>query len=103
MSEEKYTYTTRGSVCGSCDHKHRTPETAEKCQARHYEGCVKQGGYSDRVIIRSDGEQMVPAFYEGPLVPVSYLEDADGYNRYYDDDDYHDDDYFGYYDPEEYF
>lgn len=43
-------YTTWGSVCGSCGHRHRTPEAARRCLARHARGCASQGGYSDRAV-----------------------------------------------------
>ena len=51
-------YTTAGSVRGCCGHKHRTLETAEACRERDQQGCVSQGGYSDRLIAKYiDGER----------------------------------------------
>ncbi len=47
-------YTTHGSVCGDCGHKHRTIKTAASCAAKHsamirrYSG----NGYSDRRVVR---------------------------------------------------
>jgi len=52
------TYTTRGSVRGGCGHKHRTIETAVKCLRRDQADCRRAGGYSDRCVVRSDGEPM---------------------------------------------
>jgi hypothetical protein len=55
------TYTTRGSVRGCCGHKHRSIETAQKCVMADEAGCRRQGGYSDRSVVRSDGEEMTRA------------------------------------------
>jgi hypothetical protein len=45
------TYTTTGSVRGSCGHKHRTITTAYACLCEDQRGCKNQGGYSDRDIV----------------------------------------------------
>jgi hypothetical protein len=45
-------YTTRGSVRGSCGHRHETPESAERCRSRDAADCRKAGGYSDRGVLR---------------------------------------------------
>lgn len=44
-------YTTRGSVRGSCGHLHRTAVAAQECLSRDARGCHSQGGYSDRSIV----------------------------------------------------
>jgi hypothetical protein len=56
------TYTTRGNVRGGCGHKHRSLETAWKCLQRDRSGCQSQGGYSDRQVVRADGEPL--AYWE---------------------------------------
>ena len=55
------TYTTRGDVRGACGHKHRSLRTAEQCRQRDADGCAEQGGYSDRRVIRGDGEPLTAA------------------------------------------
>jgi len=55
------TYTTRGDVRGECGHQHRSLRTAEKCRQRDADGCRGQGGYSDRHVIRGDGEPLTEA------------------------------------------
>lgn len=52
------TYTTKGSVRGCCGHKHQTINAAAKCLKADQSGCASQGGYSDRRIVRTDGEDM---------------------------------------------
>lgn len=54
-------YTTDGDVRGSCDHKHRTLDAAQKCKDKDSCGCASQGGYSDRYIYRvsEDGREIV--------------------------------------------
>ncbi len=52
------TYTTEGSVRGCCGHKHRTIEAAIRCIKRDQAGCSSQGGYSDRSVVRVDGEDL---------------------------------------------
>jgi hypothetical protein len=52
------TYTTRGSVRGSCGHQHRSITAAVRCARRDHAGCVSQGGYSDRDVFRADGEDL---------------------------------------------
>ena len=52
----KVTYTTYGSVCGGCGHKHRTLETAAKCATKHSRNIRRWNGrnaYSDRRVVRS--------------------------------------------------
>jgi hypothetical protein len=49
------TYTTQGSVRGSCGHSHRTVSSALRCLQRDQHACVLVGGYSDRAVISSDG------------------------------------------------
>lgn len=55
------TYTTRGSVRGSCGHKHRTMAAAVRCLMADQSGCRNNGGYSDRVVrvTDDDGERML--------------------------------------------
>ena len=52
------TYTTQGNVRGCCEHKHRTIEAAKRCIDRDHAGCVRQGGYSDRTVVYSDGSEL---------------------------------------------
>ncbi len=52
------TYTTDGEIRGSCGHRHRSIETARECVSRDRRGCRRQGGYSDRNVVRCDGEPM---------------------------------------------
>jgi hypothetical protein len=56
MTRTSITYTTIGSDGESCGHAHRTVEAAARCVVRHADGCVSQGGYSDRMVVSSDGE-----------------------------------------------
>lgn len=51
------TYTTKGSVRGSCGHTHRTISGALRCLERDRSGCKSQGGYSDRSVYDSDGRR----------------------------------------------
>ena len=45
-------WTTWGSCTLGCEHAHRSKRTALRCLTRHKRACKKQGGYSDRFIIR---------------------------------------------------
>lgn len=56
---KKTTYTTEGSIRGSCGHKHRTIETARKCLQEDQAGCRSQGGYSDRRIVEQTTRKMI--------------------------------------------
>ncbi len=56
--DDDATYTTSGSVRGCCGHRHRTLGAAVACLRRDQDGCASQGGYSDRDIIRSDGNPL---------------------------------------------
>lgn len=49
-------YITIGSVRGACPHIHRTIEAAQACLDRDQRGCASQHGYSDRRIVRVDGD-----------------------------------------------
>jgi len=51
-------YTCRGSVRGECGIKHRNIMTAMSCCKRDGFYCEKQHGYSDRRVIRLDGEPL---------------------------------------------
>jgi hypothetical protein len=55
------TYECSGSVRGSCGHAHRTLSGAVACRSRDHRGCARQGGYSDRRVVRTDGETMTEA------------------------------------------
>ena len=48
------TYSTYGSVRGSCGHRHTTEAAALQCLERDQRGCSRQGGYSDRHIVEVD-------------------------------------------------
>ena len=50
------TYTTRGSVRGTCGHRHRTIGAAVRCLLADQSGCRNNGGYSDRVIRVTDDD-----------------------------------------------
>lgn len=47
-------YSCRGSVRGTCPHKHRTLLGAARCIHQDKVGCRRQGGYSDRTIYSMD-------------------------------------------------
>lgn len=51
-------YTTNGPVRGRCGHEHRTIDTAFRCLAADQSSCRRAGGYSDRCIVRTDGESL---------------------------------------------
>ena len=57
-------YTTHGSVCDGCGHKHATIDEAVSCIENHHEACHKQGGYSDRKVVRTDGKPMTDSEYD---------------------------------------
>ena len=65
------TYTTKGSVRGCCGHKHRSLEAAVKCAREDQKGCQSQGGYSDRQIVRTDGEELT----EGEFYAIDNIYD----------------------------
>ena len=52
------TYTTIGRVRGCCGHQHRSIEAAQRCVNRDQAGCAKQGGYSDRSVVKGDGSEL---------------------------------------------
>jgi hypothetical protein len=52
------TYTTTGPVRGTCRHTHRTLRGALRCLVADQDGCHRQGGYSDRQIVSSDGARI---------------------------------------------
>jgi hypothetical protein len=58
------TYTTIGSVRGSCGHAHRTIATAKACADADQRACSRHGGYSDRSICHSDGSRLSEREYE---------------------------------------
>ena len=51
----KPVYYTEGSVRGSCPHMHRSLRAAARCVADDMKGCARQGGYSDRDLVRVGG------------------------------------------------
>lgn len=60
MQTIETTYTTSGSVRGTCGHQHHTVEAAAECMARDARACRSLGGgaYSDRhVIAVVDGQE----------------------------------------------
>jgi hypothetical protein len=57
-------YTTEGNIRGACGHKHRTLDTALACIAKDNEGCVSQGGYSDRQVVEMPAKRRITSFYE---------------------------------------
>lgn len=63
------TYTTQGSVRGCCGHQHRTIEAAQQCVSRDHARCKRQGGYSDRSVVKSDGSELS----EGELLWLEYI------------------------------
>jgi hypothetical protein len=54
------TYQADGSVRGSCGHNHKTAGAAWRCANRDQHDCGNLGGgaYSDRAVVRSDGEPL---------------------------------------------
>lgn len=46
------TYTTDGEIRGCCGHSHRTLGGALRCLREDQEGCRRQGGWSDREVMR---------------------------------------------------
>jgi hypothetical protein len=58
MDKEKITYTCTGSVRGSCGIRHRALRAAAACCRDDMRWCQRQGGYSDRAPLRSDGEPL---------------------------------------------
>ena len=56
-------YTASGSVRGDCGHKHETAGDAWKCCHRDQTQCGNLGGgaYSDRGVVRADGEPLTEA------------------------------------------
>lgn len=71
------TYTTKGSVRGSCGHNHRTISAACKCAAEDMAACQKQGGYSDRSVCRTDGEELD----EGEIAELIAMQDVITFGR----------------------
>ena len=55
-------YTTWGPIRGCCGHLHRTYETAVRCISRDHRGCVKQGGYTDRMLRVVDSREEIDAY-----------------------------------------
>jgi hypothetical protein len=51
-------YTVSGVIRGSCGHRHRNLYTALKCLIRDRSGCASQGGFSDRWVTRSNGDEL---------------------------------------------
>ena len=51
-------FTCRGPVRGSCGHRHRTLATALACLKSDQRGCGSVGGYSDRDVVRCDGDPL---------------------------------------------
>lgn len=45
-------YTTYGGVRGTCGHRHRTATSALVCLEGDSAACHRQGGYSDRLVVR---------------------------------------------------
>ena len=46
-------YTCVGSVCGACDHKHRSLWSADRCCSKHHRAIQRgntAGAYSDRAV-----------------------------------------------------
>lgn len=51
-------YTAKGSIRGSCGHRHKHIHTAVQCAQVDQKDCSKVGGYSDRTVVRCDGEPL---------------------------------------------
>lgn len=51
-------FTTWGSIRGDCGHLHLTRAGAEKCAARDRRLCHMQGGVSDRILRRIEGDSL---------------------------------------------
>lgn len=50
VSGTRLTGTHLASELDDCGHRHRTAETAHRCQREHARGCASQGGYSQRAV-----------------------------------------------------
>lgn len=46
------TYSAYGNVRGDCGHKHQSIDAAKMCFHDDSVGCARQGGYSDRFLLR---------------------------------------------------
>ena len=65
MDYRKNYYTTEGSTRKCCGHKHRSFRTAKACLLRDDRGCARQGGYTDRKVVRYVNEiksEQLPAY-----------------------------------------
>lgn len=51
-------YTTAGSVRGTCGHRHGAIATALECLRADQRDCASARGYSDRRVVRCDGEPL---------------------------------------------
>ena len=65
MDARVTTYTTKGDVCGSCDHAHKSLTTAQACADRHGAAIARGNSsgsltraYSDRCVVRIDGKPL---------------------------------------------
>ena len=58
----KRTYSASGNVRGECGHNHKTIYAAYQCAQRDWDGCQRQGGYSDRtrLTVRQDQVEVEP-------------------------------------------
>lgn len=52
---KKVRYICSGDVRGECGVRHLSPAAAKECIARDHRACARQGGYSDRLIVRVSG------------------------------------------------
>lgn len=67
------TYGTLGDVRGHCGHKHATIRAAYQCFVRDSRACRRQGGYSDRSVVRSDRAPLT----DTELFDLASVEDVD--------------------------
>ena len=69
-------WTCKGSVRGTCGHKHKAVRTAFACLQDDAARCRQQGGYSDRKIIGvEDGEEFAAIPYDILGKPLSEREE----------------------------
>ncbi len=69
------TYRTDGDVRGTCGHKHRSLRTAAKCIHADRVACEGMSGYSDRRVVRANGESVTESEY---YAAESFLAEFEG-------------------------
>lgn len=68
------TYTTRGSVRGTCGQIYSDITEAYDAVEEDHKHCKAQGGYSDRQVVRTDGAPLTDAEGDRIVAYQCYLE-----------------------------